>query len=91
MFVHRRTVVTNYPFLQFMSVVVVPTVYWITIVELGVKWGNDDKFALTFGQVSPAGVSVVSAFDSLRIDFIRSLLCSHLSLRSSKCSDWLLS
>jgi len=92
MFVHRRTVVTDYPFIQFMSVVAVPAVYWISCVEIGLLWanGNDNEFSLTFGQVSPASVSIISAPDYLRVDFIRSSLCSHLYLRPSKCSNCLL-
>jgi len=43
---------TGYPFLQFWSVVAVPTAYWIGIVEVGVLGSQDVTFSLTFGQVS---------------------------------------
>lgn len=56
--VHRRTVVKNYPFLRFWSVVAIPTVYWIGIIELGILSENDDHFSLTFGQVSFVGTLV---------------------------------
>ncbi|KAF9781383.1 hypothetical protein BJ322DRAFT_1112078 [Thelephora terrestris] len=46
-----RTVTTNYPFLQFWSVVAIPTVYWIGVVEVGTAGSQDVAFSLTFGQV----------------------------------------
>ena len=42
---------TNYPFLQFLSVVLVPALYWVGTVELGVLDSQDNTFSLTFGQV----------------------------------------
>ena len=48
----RRTVVSHYPFLQFLSVIVIPTIYWIGIVEVGVLGSQDVVWSLTFGQVS---------------------------------------
>ena len=44
---------THYPFLLFCSVIVVPTAYWIGIVEIGVLLSQDTAWSLTFGQVSP--------------------------------------
>ena len=61
-FVHRRTVVTNYPFLLFLSTIAIPTAYWIAIIELGILSENDDSFSLMFGQVrliSTPGFSLV--------------------------------
>jgi len=46
-----RTIVTNYPFLQFLTVVAIPTAYWVAYVELGVYDQWDIAFSLTFGQV----------------------------------------
>ena len=60
----RRTIVNNYPFLQFWSVVAIPTAYWIATVELGILWEHDEKFSLTFGQVSTIGVRVPLRIDS---------------------------
>ena len=53
----RRTVVTCYPFLQFLSVIVTPSAYWIAYVELGVFNQWDIDYSLTFGQVSPVRIS----------------------------------
>jgi hypothetical protein len=44
--------VSHYPFLQFLSVIVIPTAYWIGIVEVGVLGSQDVAWSLTFGQVS---------------------------------------
>ncbi|KAF9781550.1 hypothetical protein BJ322DRAFT_230258 [Thelephora terrestris] len=46
-----RPIVHHYPFLRFCSVVVIPTAYWIAIVELGIFGGNDETSPLTFSQV----------------------------------------
>ena len=48
----RRTVVSHYPFLQFWTVIAVPTMYWVGIVEVGVLESQDRAWSLTFGQVS---------------------------------------
>ncbi|KIJ50526.1 hypothetical protein M422DRAFT_27192 [Sphaerobolus stellatus SS14] len=45
------TVVTHYPAIRFMSVVLLPTGYWITIIEFGAIVSNDEQFQTTFGQV----------------------------------------
>ena len=54
----------NHPFLRFWSVVAIPTIYWVGIVETGVLWSQDNTFSLTFGQVS----LVPFKFASLRYD-----------------------
>ncbi|KAF8523249.1 hypothetical protein JB92DRAFT_1624088 [Gautieria morchelliformis] len=41
----------NYPFIKYASVVVIPFVYWVLIIELGTMETNDNRFTLTFGQV----------------------------------------
>ena len=56
--VRRRTIVTDYPFLQFLSVVAIPTAFWVAYVELGVWDQWDIAFTLTFGQVSPVHISL---------------------------------
>ena len=60
----RRMVVTEYPFLRFWSTVVIPTSYWIGVIELGVLAENDDPFSLTFGQVSPVSILVILSLGS---------------------------
>lgn len=56
--VYRRTVVARYPFLLFLSVVVIPTLYWVLVVELGVMGTPDNTFSLTFGQVRSCSIPV---------------------------------
>jgi hypothetical protein len=49
----NRIVVGEYfPFIHFISVVVIPFAYWVACIELGVYNSNDNVFTLTFGQVS---------------------------------------
>jgi len=49
----NRTVVGEYfPFVHFISVVVIPFMYWVACIELGVYDSNENQFSLTFGQVS---------------------------------------
>lgn len=48
-----RTVVGEYfPFIHFISVVVIPFLYWVACIEIGVYNSNENQFTLTFGQVS---------------------------------------
>ncbi|KIJ50534.1 hypothetical protein M422DRAFT_44332 [Sphaerobolus stellatus SS14] len=46
------TVVDNYPFVRFLSIVFLPTAYWIAIIELGAIVSGDEQFQTTFGQAS---------------------------------------
>lgn len=62
-----RTVVNDYPFLQFWSVVAIPTAYWIATVEFGILWGHDEKFSLTFGQVLALFAAVPPIIDVIRL------------------------
>lgn len=41
-----------FPFIHFISVVIIPFVYWVACIELGVYNSNENHFTLTFGQVS---------------------------------------
>ena len=41
----------HFPFIHFVSVVVVPFAYWVACIELGVYNSNENEFTLTFGQV----------------------------------------
>ena len=43
----------HYPFLLFLSVILVPLSYWILIIELGAYLSQDTEFDATFGQVRP--------------------------------------
>ena len=47
---------SNYPFVYFMSAVVVPTIYWVISVEIAVAWKspNDNTFTISFRQVNLA-------------------------------------
>jgi hypothetical protein len=47
-----RTVVSeHFPFIYFISIVVIPFGYWVACIEIGVFDSNDNQFTLTFGQV----------------------------------------
>jgi hypothetical protein len=47
-----RTVVGEFfPFIHFVSVVIIPFLYWVACIELGVYNSNENQFTLTFGQV----------------------------------------
>jgi len=53
------TVVGEYfPFIHFISIVVIPFAYWVACIELGVYKSNDNEFMLTFGQVLALFVAV---------------------------------
>jgi hypothetical protein len=41
-----------FPFVHFISIVVIPFLYWVACIELGVLNSNENQFTLTFGQVS---------------------------------------
>lgn len=42
----------EYPFVYFMSAVVVPSIYWVITVEVGITESPaDNEFTLSFGQV----------------------------------------
>ena len=40
-----------FPFIHFVSVVVIPFTYWVACIELGVYNSNENQFTLSFGQV----------------------------------------
>jgi len=41
-----------FPFIHFVSVVVIPFAYWVACIEIGLYNSNENEFTLTFGQVS---------------------------------------
>ena len=41
-----------FPFIHFVSVVIIPFTYWVACIELGVYNSNENQFTLSFGQVS---------------------------------------
>ena len=67
---------TNYPFLQFLSVVLIPSVYWVGIVEVGVLDSQDNAFSLTFGQVSLISIPVPLPVDVALMHLLRCSPCS---------------
>jgi len=53
------TVVGEYfPFIHFISLVVIPFMYWVACIELGVYNSNENHFSLTFGQVLALFVTI---------------------------------
>ncbi|KIJ50537.1 hypothetical protein M422DRAFT_245153 [Sphaerobolus stellatus SS14] len=71
-----RIITDNYPFLQFLAVVVVPLAYWILIMEFGAMVSQDTQFSTSFGQilacfaVLPPFLQVVKMLPRLRWWFI---------------------
>jgi len=47
-----------FPFIHFVSVVVIPFTYWVACIELGVYNSNENQFTLSFGQVLAVFVAV---------------------------------
>ncbi|KAF8502957.1 hypothetical protein BU17DRAFT_101909 [Hysterangium stoloniferum] len=54
----RRHVTKIYPFILFLSVVVLPSLYWIILIEIGALASNDDKWEISFGQVLAMFVTI---------------------------------
>lgn len=64
-----------FPFIHFISIVVIPFMYWVACIELGVYNSNDNEFTLSFGQVS--------VFRNSTLGPDRSIRANARSLRSS--------
>ena len=47
----RSETMNNYSFIHFMTLAVLPTSYWVCVVELGCVLSADEDFSLSFGQV----------------------------------------
>jgi len=47
-----------FPFIHFISVVIIPFVYWVACIEIGVYNSNENEFTLTFGQVLALFVAI---------------------------------
>ena len=83
----NRLVVGEYfPFIHFVSVVVVPFTYWVACIELGVYNSNENQFTLSFGQVSALPVLAFVPNNSIRPN-TRSSQFLWRSLHSSKCAS----
>ncbi|KAI0795476.1 hypothetical protein C8Q75DRAFT_452804 [Abortiporus biennis] len=69
----------NYSFLHFMTVAVIPTGYWISVIETGIIFSSNREFSLSFGQVLavfvaiPPVISVVKLYP-MTIEWMLSLL-----------------
>jgi hypothetical protein len=63
MFEPRKTLKEHYPFIQFVTVIAIPTAYWVAAIELGVRIATprDNHIMATFGQVNP------TSFDLYRV------------------------
>lgn len=56
---HRRKVVNQYPFIQFYSVIVLPHVFWIFNVEIGLAFlSARERFTASYGQLLAIFVTV---------------------------------
>jgi len=75
-----------FPFIHFVSAVVIPFTYWVACIELGVYETNENQFTLTFGQVSAPLLPRARSSRSIRIN-VRSSRLSWPSRRSFKCAS----
>ncbi|KAK7683465.1 hypothetical protein QCA50_013299 [Cerrena zonata] len=58
----------NYPFIHFISIVAIPTIYWMMTVELAcLIAGSDQEFSLSFGQVMAAFVALQPLIGTLML------------------------
>jgi hypothetical protein len=76
-----------FPFIHFVSVVVIPFTYWVACIELGVYDSNENEFTLTFGQVSVSLYHEPGQAGHLIRANVRSSQFSWPSHRSSKCAS----
>lgn len=54
-----------FPFVHFISVVIIPFMYWVACIEIGVFNSNENEFTLTFGQVSGLRANALGVSDRL--------------------------
>lgn len=60
----RSVIGRNYSFIHFLSIVAIPTFYWVSVVELGCFFArNDEEFSLSFGQASYCVIHLICQFD----------------------------
>jgi hypothetical protein len=52
---------TDYPFIHFISVIIVPFLLWIISIEFGISGTADNHFQASFGQVRPFGRARIEA------------------------------
>ncbi|KAF8522707.1 hypothetical protein BU17DRAFT_44486 [Hysterangium stoloniferum] len=52
------TIAERYPFILFLSMVIVPSGYWVIVIEFGASDSQDDRWSLTFGQVLTMFVTI---------------------------------
>ena len=57
-----------FPFIHFVSVVIIPFTYWVACIELGVYNSNENQFTLSFGQVSVPPTLQPESNHSIRTD-----------------------
>ena len=57
-----------FPFIHFVSVVIIPFAYWVACIELGVYNSNENQFVLSFGQVSILPTLTPESIRSIRTD-----------------------
>ncbi|KAF8497682.1 hypothetical protein BU17DRAFT_59352 [Hysterangium stoloniferum] len=69
-------VADNYPFILFLSVVVLPSLYWILVIEIGAVNSNDDTWEISFGQVLAMFVTIPPIIEVLG--------------RARQCKKWFL-
>ena len=60
--ISRYITMKNYSFIHFMTIAVIPTLYWVCVVELGCAVSADETFSLSFGQVQSLHHHFLSEF-----------------------------
>ena len=63
----RSETMNNYSFIHFMTLAVLPTSYWVCVVELGCVLSADEDFSLSFGQVQSLHHHFLSGFQFIII------------------------
>ncbi|KAF8502954.1 hypothetical protein BU17DRAFT_58662, partial [Hysterangium stoloniferum] len=67
-------VTDNYPFILFLSVVVLPSLYWIFLIQIGADASNDNTWSIAFGQVLAMFVTIPPIIEVLRL--------------AQRCKEW---
>ncbi|KAF8522715.1 hypothetical protein BU17DRAFT_15407, partial [Hysterangium stoloniferum] len=62
-----HVIAKRYPFILFLSVVIIPSGYWVIVIELGAADSQDDRWSLTFGQVLAMFVTIPPIIEASRL------------------------
>ncbi|KAI0795477.1 hypothetical protein C8Q75DRAFT_746219 [Abortiporus biennis] len=57
----------QYSFIHFMTFAVIPTAYWVSVIETGILFSSDKSFSLSFGQVLAVFVAVPPVISVIKL------------------------